>query len=190
MWRLCIPGKRIWKTKVLQTTFNDVWFCLICIFGPFVQVLLKFKNSNGINNWEPVKIWFSLYASDNKLAPIDLKLDWGLLKWLKFLSWVFRLDQFCNSLEIAFYIQWKADLPLKPTKSVSPNCSWTFLNGMSATSMISIDPVFSHSKIKHFPFSCFPSSWRQNPQRRSWSSLFIKILVLPATTKPRGSECF
>lgn len=66
--------------------------------------------------WSRVKIWFSLYASDNIAAPIDLKLDRSLLKRLKFLFWVFRLDQFhsilnfitnclLNSMESQFPLQ-------------------------------------------------------------------------------------
>lgn len=82
-----------------------------------------------------------------------------------FLDWT-NFTQFWISLQTAFCIQWKADFPYKPTKCISPNCCWNFLNGMSATSMINIDLAFSHSKIKHFPFSCVLPCGGNPPKKR------------------------
>lgn len=90
---------------------------------------------------------------------INQKLDWSLVKRLKFLFWVLdwtNFTQFWISLQTVSCIQWKADFPHEPTKCLSGNCSRNFLNGMPATSIINIDLVLNHSKIKQFPLSWVP----------------------------------
>lgn len=120
---------------------------------------------------------------------MNQKLDWGLLKRLKFLFWVFdwtNFTQFWISLQTVFCIQQEADFSSIPTKHLSPNCGRNFLNGMSAASIINIDLVLSHSKIKHFPFSWVPPV-EANPPGKSLVFTFHQITSTAGFHRARES---